>query len=384
MSVQVSYKKQFLLGILILLTILVVVEGIARTYEFFDPKCGLVGKDVFENTDPLTVRQICYDFQILQYDQQTIILYEPNQHYPTTNINSYGMRGPEISKEKADDVYRVMFIGGSTAFGSGSTSDETTIPGYLQQKFNNENLDKKIEVINAGISGYYSLTEIFYIKNFLLEFEPDLLIVYDGINDSGYSQDNQPFELKYEENPQIDSNVVKETLKQITFYRTPFVVYRNLNIENPAIVFKNLVNENYDDDIMKLNETKMFENTELWKNRWQDICELGKEKEFLTIITVQPTLGSGNKPLSHDEEEMLKERTATPADYMQKFWDSLVDSLEDLDQVCEKTADLRDVFANTSEPVYFDPSHISDVGNEIVAQEFYELTLPVIIKDLVN
>ena len=311
-------------------------------------------------------------------------MYEPNQHYSTTNINSYGMRGPEISKEKADDVYRVMFIGGSTAFGSGSTSDETTIPGYLQQKFNNENLDKKIEIINAGISGYYSLTEIFYIKNFLLEFEPDLLIVYDGINDSGYSQDNQPFELKYEENPQSDSNVVKETLKQIPFYRTPFVVYRNLNIENPAIVFKNLVNENYDDDIMKLNETKMFENTELWKNRWQDICELGKEKEFLTIITVQPTLGSGNKPLSHDEKEMLKERTTTPADYMQKFWDSLVDSLEDLDQVCEKTADLRDVFANTSEPIYFDTAHISDVGNEIVAEEFYELTLPVIIKDLEN
>ncbi len=68
----------------------------------------------------------------------------------------------------------------------------------------------------------------------------------------------------------------------------------------------------------------------------------------------------------------------------QKFWDSLVDSLEDLDQVCEKTADLRDVFANTSKPIYFDPSHISDVGNEIVAQEFYELTLPVIIKDLEN
>ncbi len=128
----------------------------------------------------------------------------------------------------------------------------------------------------------------------------------------------------------------------------------------------------------------MLENTELWKNRWQDICELGKEKEFLTIITVQPVLGSGNKTLSHDEEEILKENTSTPADYMQKFWDSLVDSLEDLDQVCEKTADLRDVFANTSEPVYFDPSHISDVGNEIVAQEFYELTLPVIIKDLEN
>ncbi len=135
---------------------------------------------------------------------------------------------------------------------------------------------------------------------------------------------------------------------------------------------------------MKLNETKMFENIELWKNRWQDICELGKEKGFLTIITVQPTLGSGNKPLSHDEEEILMGNISTPADYRQKFWDSLVDSLEDLDHVCEKTADLRDVFANTSEPVYFDATHISDVGNEIVAQEFYELMLPVIIKDLEN
>jgi len=200
---------------------------------------------------------------------------------------------------------------------------------------------------------------------------------------SCYYHDSAAAILKDEENPQSDSNVVKETLKQIQFYRTPFVVYRNLNIENPDIVFKNVVNES-DDDIMKLNETKMFENTELWKNRWQDICELGKEKGFLTIITVQPTLHSGNKPLSHDEEEMLKGRADTRADYRQKFWDSLVDSLEDLDQVYEKTADLRDVFANTSEPIYFDTAHISDVDNEIVAEEFYELTLPVIIKDLEN
>jgi len=46
MSVQVSYKKQILLMIMLLFILLVVIEGIARVYDFANPKCDFMGNEI--------------------------------------------------------------------------------------------------------------------------------------------------------------------------------------------------------------------------------------------------------------------------------------------------------------------------------------------------
>ena len=51
-------------------------------------------------------------------------------------------------------------VGGSTMFGAGATSDETTIPAYLQQLLNEKDFGFNIEVINSGIQGADSTTEL--------------------------------------------------------------------------------------------------------------------------------------------------------------------------------------------------------------------------------
>ena len=114
----------------------------------------------------------------------------PDQYFQTININSHGFRGAEFSQIKSDDTYRIFIVGGSTAFGTGSTSDSTTIPGFLQDKFDTNPLPKKIEVINAGISGLFSGTEVGLIKQQILDFEPDMLVIYDGWNDVGKKYEN--------------------------------------------------------------------------------------------------------------------------------------------------------------------------------------------------
>jgi len=48
------------------------------------------------------------------------------------NINSLGFRGDEFSKIKPDRTYRIFMVGSSPMFGYGATSDETTIPGFMQ------------------------------------------------------------------------------------------------------------------------------------------------------------------------------------------------------------------------------------------------------------
>ena len=65
------------------------------------------------------------------------------------NIDLNSVPTIEINTKKIDD-YRIIVVGGSTIFGTGVEEDET-IPYYLENKFKLTNLDKDVDVINAGI-----------------------------------------------------------------------------------------------------------------------------------------------------------------------------------------------------------------------------------------
>ena len=99
------------------------------------------------------------------------------------NFNKLGFRGPEFSEIKSPNTYRIFMVGGSTMFGSGESSDETTIPGILQKMFDSDSSVQKIEVINVGMSGGNSDSELILVWEKLVGFTPDLVIVYDGWND---------------------------------------------------------------------------------------------------------------------------------------------------------------------------------------------------------
>ena len=51
MSVQVSYKKQFLFGIILLLVIFSIMESGSRFYEFFIQDCGLENAETASEYD---------------------------------------------------------------------------------------------------------------------------------------------------------------------------------------------------------------------------------------------------------------------------------------------------------------------------------------------
>jgi len=375
MSVQVSYKKQFVLGILFLLVVLVVVEGIVRIYENFNPGCKFIGSDVFENTDDFLVAQICQNVYALSYEKSTIQLIAPDQHFPTININSYGFRGPEIIKEKPEDVYRIFVVGGSTALGTGSTSDSTTISGFLQKKFNDANLNGRVEVINAGIPGAYSLSETYYIKNMLLEFDPDLFIIYDGANDARYRKMN--LEITNGDQEKIEFKIA--TL--IPFYRTPFLIYHHFF--EPDIPEGDVAPDRCflaGGKCPPINDEITSSIILMWKTRLLEICELGKKEDFQTQIALQPMVGSGDKNLTAGE---LRFAPHTEHGYgVITILEGMATSLGELAQTCEKTTDLRDVFSNVSEPVFFDDLHMSDFGSEIIAQKLFESSLPLVQEKL--
>ena len=352
MPVRVSYKKQFALGILLLLTVLVIAEGFARIYEYDDRPCKWLESDAWEGNYELAL-QVCLDVKAIEYEFGDIRTFKPNQHFQTLNINSHGFRGPEISKEKPENVFRIMLIGGSTANSLGSTSDYTTISGYLQKKFDNENLEKKVEVINAAIGGITSYEETYYVKNYLIEFNPDLIIVYDGANDARYRlvDDAPTFKANYQAGPFNFSDLV--------FYRTPFVVYN--------VFIKPIYDLRADEKDL---EFKLVEN---WKNRWLEVCEIGKKEDFSTIITLQPIMLLGNKTLTADEKSWL--RNDKQDETTKQVFKGMANALAEMGETCSKTSDLRSVFDDVRGPLYFDDVHVVDKGNEIVADEFFKIIL---------
>jgi lysophospholipase L1-like esterase len=97
--------------------------------------------------------------------------------------NALGFRGPETSLEKPAGRFRIVVLGGSSAWGFGCTADERTVPGRLQTLLRKLHPGLDLEVINAGQIGFGSTQELIYFHRQILPLEPDLVLLFDGYND---------------------------------------------------------------------------------------------------------------------------------------------------------------------------------------------------------
>tara|TARA_B100000029_G_scaffold514725_1_gene618743 strand:+ start:3461 stop:4588 length:1128 start_codon:yes stop_codon:yes gene_type:complete len=361
LSVQVSYKKQFVLGIMLISVLLVACEGVLRVYDYQNPNCLFENSNVFANLDNDLKRSICLDNDNLRWSYEPYLQPNPNQHFSTININQDGFRGKEISLEKPSDTLRVFVVGGSTVFGVGSTSDLTTIPGYLQKQYDyNSNLN--IEVVNAGTPKAYSFSNAERIKNNLINYEPDLFIVYTGWNDLGKTTQDRYFDVSEEST--IMSSFLEFLMKN-EYYKSFGIIYKNYQIWRISTV-DNVTIEKYDYSEKHSNE---------WKNSWDEICELGQKNNFDVIITLQPILGTGSKQLT--DEEIRNYEFYNQESKLKPYGD-FASVLPELNIKCTKVKDLRNIFENNNETVFFDGGHTGDFGNGIIAKELFELSLPIL------
>jgi lysophospholipase L1-like esterase len=358
MSIQVSYKKQGLFGIILVIILLSSIEVSMKIYDFYSPNCKFIESDVFNKLSFEIKRQICEDNSKLIWNNYPMYLI-PNQHFSTININSQGFRGDEI-QENPD--YRIFVIGGSTTFGVGTTTDNETIPSHLQQIITKNFSEKRIEVINAGIPMAYSNPEKYLIENTLLKYEPNLLIIYDGWND---------IERDYEQyDNSIDPNFMYLIVQEIF----------RMDISTPKVLLKWYFNYKHDTvDTIVFNSEKINQKVSLWVNSWENICGLQKKHDFKTIIFLQPLLGTGNKELSNEEQEHA---IYYDVKVRNQNYELYANALDKIDLTCTASFDLRNGFDSHPETIYFDSGHVGDKGNEIIAEKIYEKMLPIMIKDI--
>lgn len=99
-----------------------------------------------------------------------------NDHPITGKINSYGWRDKEWSLGKPQNTYRIAVLGDSyvEAFQVESYSTFLTLTEQLLNKDHN----LRVELMNFGRSGFTQTEELIVLKNEVLQFSPDMVVVF--------------------------------------------------------------------------------------------------------------------------------------------------------------------------------------------------------------
>ena len=346
----------------------------------------------------------------------------PDQHYPTISINSYGFRGPEFEVQKPEGTYRVFVIGGSSTLGAG-TADNATIPAHLERMYRESELPFRVEVINAGIPGAQSYIEHMLVKDRILEMDPDLLIVYDGYNDIVVSINNPGIgEPAFQKG--IRDGTFLEIYDVYLYWKSVYEVVKKHSKIIYLIKMHTLQHDRGYDDSPVLPKVAMSElenvpvwssrgrgfsgttdtclpthfQVLMWKERWSEICDIGRERGFHVLITVQPVLGSGNQTMTSYYEALYAERDgAFMADGIRHY----ADALDGLSSSCPHTLDLTHAFDGhiddtsgvvgegggerggggkvpASGAALLDLVHLSDYGNMVIASKIHDASIPII------
>ena len=87
MSAVISYKKQTIFGIMLILLGFSIVEGLARSSIYFEPPCLFMDSDAYATHGYEYKREMCYDNINYIWSIHPSLSLKPDQHFETININ---------------------------------------------------------------------------------------------------------------------------------------------------------------------------------------------------------------------------------------------------------------------------------------------------------
>ena len=107
----------------------------------------------------------------------------PNYRKGQTSHNSLGYRNDEFPLEKPDGVYRIVALGGSSTYDVAIEDNAATFTAQLEKLLKEDYGYQNVQVINAGVPGYNSWEILANLEFRVLDLNPDLVIIYEGVND---------------------------------------------------------------------------------------------------------------------------------------------------------------------------------------------------------
>jgi GDSL-like Lipase/Acylhydrolase family len=282
-------------------------------------------------------------------------------------------------------VLRVFAFGGSTTWGAGAR-DDFTIPSLLAKQFAS-NPRYNVEVSNFGQMGWVTSQELLYLYRLLARGErPDLVIFYDGVNDcflgyqNGIAGLTQNEFLRADEFGLLGSSTGRKRLYW-TAIRTALMstgladLIKLLSGKGEGNVERREIKPV--STLAYLASPRDFEGNaaveqdivDVYLFNKQIVETLGRRFGFRSLFYWQPVIYS-KRPLTAFERHFLG------ADSRQEFFSGTYkrvaavahsDGVHDISGILDR-----------DQTYFIDPWHITEAGNEIVAQRMAADAAPIL------
>ena len=358
------------------------------------------------------------DLQFLQIQNTIYTGYElvGNQDSQYWQINDRGFRDRDrVPLAKPKNEVRIFLVGGSTAFGYGSSSNAATISSQLEQRLqkrlqqqktspqlykpdllpaNPEQRQKaaskpaKIKpgdyrVINAAVPGYASGNQLAQVALEILKYDPDLIIVLDG-----YVDLMLPSQQKAVEISQIQPNNANRTEGSNRFDRfTQPVKDRSYLLQ--------VVQESWDSSRQANNKADFFLDERLFnliehlpggeeelQNRvaryienQRQILKLSAAAKIPLIVAIQPEItGRNATQLSDAEGEIATQLGRSYIRQVRNSYPAFIEAAQQLAKSFPKNMKALDLYRLTDKypsPSFIDPIHLNEAANEKLAEQLY-------------
>jgi len=278
-------------------------------------------------------------------------------------------------------------MGGSAAHGISTAAPyplrhiypDETIDAYLEKKLRQKYPGKKIEIINAAVTGYQVFQHTAYLLSQLLDYKPDLIIFCDGANDH-YT--NNPDFNYYELNryqfwkPRLREPSIGGMLDYFMHWLSKFSGfargYMAWRVNHDAVVNngRNDMHIQFDLDSLRIKSHEEAAQKQFLRSIQANISIL-KENSVSVMICLQPMLVLRDSALYSDEERsfyMIDKNVSV-------LYPVVVDDLKKL--TTKNNVPFIDLNENFNDPatkdkqLFFDYCHLSPLGGEIIANRIF-------------
>ena len=308
------------------------------------------------------------------------------------HINSLGFRGEEIERKKPDNTFRIVVLGGSTVLNR-EVSFEYNAVRLLEKKLRSHYPQKRIEVINAGQSGYTTEHSLIQYLFKVRDLDPDMVIMWHGINDMWVSCPTEgithgSYKSDYSHTYGLTANIVFDY-----FRPQPFIQIKVLTLD---FLVKALRDNLYSDFTQKMSaqvskqraiqykenkgtiSVRDFPSIDAYKRNITYLIDVTKKDEIPLLLGNQANLFHDNPTVSEVERIMYPTLVCHKDN---KYYDlaSLQYGIDLFNIATEELSSQNDVdFVDFDSQIpknlsyYSDNVHYTEKGNEVIADMLFK------------
>jgi lysophospholipase L1-like esterase len=287
------------------------------------------------------------------------------------NINRDGIRLTPGAVCDANS-YKVFAFGGSTLWGTGAP-DWGTIPAYLQADFT-ALLHEPVCVMNFGESAYVSTQGVIQL---ILELQsgnvPDLVIFYDGVNDTYAAyQSGRPTHQNFNHIAAKFQNGKSPPPSFVAWIKSSnlFHLLKRLVAElrqNPQNSTQLLTYKTMGIDTGTLSDSVVEE----YISNYKIVHALAREYGFKAVFFWQPYITLGDKSLTGEEQEM--KRVLDPA--LIELYESVYRRVHQMAEKYDNLYYMVNIFDEYEPLVWIDDAHVTPEGNRLIAEKMLQVIM---------